>query len=649
MNKYHIYSLLLLLSTLSSLAQHQKIDSLLQLESEVEGVAKIPIYNQLSDQYFLFSRDTAMHYQMRALMLAQKYSILKEQAHSHNIIGEIHLANNEYLKGLEYFKKAYRIAEKAGDELEMATSFNDMAVLFSEWEQHKKALNYYRKAEEIITRIGSPVEKSALYNNIAVEHIALENHVEAIRTLEKAMGFAQEAKSTNDIAYIYLNLAYCHTRQGQRNQAILNFQQSLKLYRLVNNHEGIFASLASLSLTWLELGQAQKAKKLANEMKSYQTSSLDKAECNYVQAAIADSLQNYKLAITHYKRYYQIKDSVFRKNKFETLSKISNAHENQISKKENADLKVQIVKEQLARAYQKKIITVISVLLLIMMALFLKILLQYKSNKKRNKTLEKKNKQIIVQNTTLKEQSTEIEQQKENLSSLVDKMQNLNQFKKDMSSMLVHDLKNPLNAVIGLSEIELDDKTKDNENWKLVNNSGRQILNLVNNILDVERFQEAKMNLSVRAFKATEIFQGVKDLFSYALEKKSLSFELAIQEGLKISADYVILERILINLISNAIKYSKEGDSITVRSYQTKSGWAKIEVRDYGEGIPSNLISKIFDRYTNFAEDTEKARTSTGLGLTFCKVAVEAHGGEISVESDHGHGALFWFTIPVTK
>ncbi len=643
-----LFIALLYCCTCAATAQHSIPDSLVNvLENTSDNTSKIDVLNNIAEHYMPFNKDSALYFQMKALLLSQQLDIKKQQAYSYNIIGEIHLNHNEYIKSLSYFKKAYRIADSTGAPIEIANSINNMAALFSIWKQDEKALEYYLEALEIFKEHGTNHDKFIGYNNLGSQYIVLKKYTKAIHYLKIALNFANKVDKKNDIAYIYGNLAVCYAKLDKSDQAMVNYQAALSQYKEANNHKGISITLYNSATLWLELGHYSKAQALAEEMEAYSSNDIHTSYRYHIQGKIADSMGNYKTAISHYKNFYRIKDSLFKREKFEIINKMNAVHENKVNRKANNQLKEIIAKEKLSNSYKRNVIIIISSLLVIVLGLLLKIYSQFYDNKERRKKLEKQNQKISEQNKRLTEQGIEIEQQKENLKSMLVRTQQLDQFKKDMSHMLVHDLKTPLNAVIGISEICLMDEDKCNENWKLINNSGKQMLHLVNNILDVGRFEEAHINLNIGVFAAQKLIEDVKDQFLYSLEQKRLTFQYAVQEGMMLNADNIIVERVLVNLISNAIKYSSENSSILIRASQQKKGWAKIEVKDYGEGIPSNFLDKIFDRYAYFSKDTEQIKSSTGLGLTFCKMAIEAHDGEIGVESELGKGSLFWLTLPL--
>ncbi|MCA9838345.1 MAG: hypothetical protein KC422_15625 [Trueperaceae bacterium] len=222
--------------------------------------------------------------------------------------------------------------------------------------------------------------------------------------------------------------------------------------------------------------------------------------------------------------------------------------------------------------------------------------------------------------------------------------------KDDLTHMLVHDLKSPISSVMGLLDHSVD-LLKSNselettvELLSLARSESQHLLNLVANILDVRRMKEGHMPYSP---------QQVADL--NALAKLSLqdvsgtprerNFSFLIRpEAESLMADPDLLRRILANLFANAIKHTRRGGYIDFRAWRQEDVFV-LSVRDDGEGIPEQDQKRIFNAFEQ-SRHTIHDRYDTGMGLTFCKLAVEKHGGKIWVESKVGRGSTFYFTLP---
>jgi signal transduction histidine kinase len=223
--------------------------------------------------------------------------------------------------------------------------------------------------------------------------------------------------------------------------------------------------------------------------------------------------------------------------------------------------------------------------------------------------------------------------------------------KDDLIHMLVHDLKSPISSVMGLLEHSLemigvtDTANEVEELLSLARSEAQHLLNLAANILDVRRMKIGQMPYSPRKVDdLTKLARYALRDVSGAPRERQIDFQIQ-PEAEQLNADSDLLRRILANLFSNAIKHTRRGGNIQFRAVQ-QDGAYLLSVADDGEGIPQQDQKRIFNAFEQ-SRHTVHDRFDTGMGLTFCKLAVEKHGGEIWVESEVGRGSTFAFTIPV--
>jgi len=206
--------------------------------------------------------------------------------------------------------------------------------------------------------------------------------------------------------------------------------------------------------------------------------------------------------------------------------------------------------------------------------------------------------------------------------------------------MLVHDLKNPLNFIINQNE--------HNQTGQV----GMQILQMVVNMLDVQKFEETKMQLNIEKHNLNKTIHKAVKQINYLLEQKNITLLNYTNTYIETLYDADIMERVFVNLLSNAIKYSPQGENIIIKSQfivENNNNFILIEITDKGKGIPEDFIPKIFDKFSQNEAKSLGIAHSTGLGLTFCRYGIEAHGGKIMVSSKLGEGSVFTFTLPAEK
>jgi len=217
---------------------------------------------------------------------------------------------------------------------------------------------------------------------------------------------------------------------------------------------------------------------------------------------------------------------------------------------------------------------------------------------------------------------------------------------------LVHDLRSPLtNIISGLETLLVS--TEDNltpEDRELIEMAligAHRLLTMVNSILDLRKLEEGKFPLYLKEFEPHEaVGEAIRQVQLWARQSNinlQVEFEPNVPE--KMIADRWVLIRILVNLLSNALKYTPSGGTIKVRVFMD-DGWVHFSVADQGPGIPKEYLDRIFDRFVQVEARKAGAAVGTGLGLTFCKLAVEAHGGRIWIESEVGKGTTVHFVLP---
>ena len=210
-----------------------------------------------------------------------------------------------------------------------------------------------------------------------------------------------------------------------------------------------------------------------------------------------------------------------------------------------------------------------------------------------------------------------------------------------------HDLRTPLNSIIGLSEAlagkffgELNEKQQDYvEDIKI---AGIKLLGMINEILDITKIESHTVKLNLSEFKMADAVFEVCNIMEPLAAKKNLTIEKNIDENLTIKADYLKFEQILLNLLSNAIKYAKSKIIITG---SVDGNAAKISVKDDGVGIAKEHHKKIFNKFYQVQDTLAKTEASTGLGLTIVKKFVKLQGGKIEVNSEPDKGTEFIVTL----
>ena len=232
------------------------------------------------------------------------------------------------------------------------------------------------------------------------------------------------------------------------------------------------------------------------------------------------------------------------------------------------------------------------------------------------------------------------------------RLQELEKLRDDLTGMIIHDLRTPLTSVIaGMQTLELvgDLNEDQREMMDIAIEGGETLLGMINDLLDVEKMESGTMQLEYSDLRAEGLVKGAIGQVASLAESKDLKLIQHIAPDLPFfSGDASKLTRTLVNLLGNAIKFTPAGGTITVETRRSEDEKSIVFlVSDTGEGIPEESFERIFEKFGQVASRKAGRMMSTGLGLTFCKLAVEAHGGHIGVESTPGEGAMFCYAIPL--
>ncbi len=237
--------------------------------------------------------------------------------------------------------------------------------------------------------------------------------------------------------------------------------------------------------------------------------------------------------------------------------------------------------------------------------------------------------------------SNELEKTNEQLIGANEKLKELDEYKESMTAMIVHDFKNSLNTVINFSEGKPTERR-----IKGIHQAGQFMLNMVMNILDVQKFENTQPNLNLQVCEVSDLIQSGSSQLTYLLEQKSINLNIEQSHDIAVNGDKDLLIRVMVNILSNAIKYSPLNGEIIIR-ITSENNSVQIAISDEGPGIPKDKLELIFDKYAQVEARKEGIARSTGIGLTFCKMVIDAHDGNIWAASTEGQGSTFYINMPL--
>jgi len=241
------------------------------------------------------------------------------------------------------------------------------------------------------------------------------------------------------------------------------------------------------------------------------------------------------------------------------------------------------------------------------------------------------------------------------LNEIRDKSRQLeiaNQHKSEFLANMSHELRTPLNAIIGFSEVLLERmfgelNEKQDDYLKDIFTSGKHLLSLINDILDLSKIEAGRMELDLGDFDAAQALANAMTLVRERAQTHGIGLTLEAGEGIgEIRADERKFKQILLNLLSNAVKFTPEGGRVVVRAASVGDGGIEVAVTDTGVGISAEDQLVVFDEFKQVGRHYTNKHEGTGLGLALTKRFVELHGGTLRLQSEPGVGSTFTFTIP---
>jgi signal transduction histidine kinase len=227
-----------------------------------------------------------------------------------------------------------------------------------------------------------------------------------------------------------------------------------------------------------------------------------------------------------------------------------------------------------------------------------------------------------------------------------------NRHKSEFLANMSHELRTPLNAVIGFSEVLIERmfgevNPKQEEYLNDILSSGRHLLSLINDILDLSKIEAGRMELEAQLFNLPAALDNALTLIKERAARNSIALEVHVDPEIgEVVADERKVKQVLLNLLSNAVKFTPEGGKITM-SAALNGKAIEVSVADTGIGIADEDQEAIFEEFRQVGSDYARKREGTGLGLALARRLVELHGGTLSVKSEVGKGSTFTFTIPV--
>lgn len=611
-----------------------------------KGLAAIPDPNSslaasanlvLANQYrFLGQFESAFVYAENSLKLAIEHDETQIIASSYETLGRVYTRSGELAKALYHHRQAVIHFEDLGDKDATVATLERIGVVYDYLKDYEKAYEVIKQSivlrKDLSLESGRPYEMSdRTQNNLGRLLIKRRQYGLAIDTLQ---GLIRKLDEQADvfIRFPRYNLGNAYLSIGQLDSALFYLKLAADQAEGLDDNFVISLAYNDLGLVYQQQGREDLAlRSFKRAYEAAQNRNAYTAELINASYALYEAYQrrgDMARALTYHKAWSEAKDSLLNAEK---ATQMALQEADYRFEKERNELEANQERERLAlqsELRRREIIqwatAVIGLISLIFMAYVMNVL---QKKKKANRLIQQQNEQITQTSNELKK---------------------LSEFKEGLTHMVAHDMKNSLNSIISVSsEVE----TLDSQRLKLVRQAGDNVLNLVTTMLDVQRFEETQVELSRERTYAHNLLKNAHKRIVVLAQGKSIKFHFEAVEDIPLDVDNDLIVRVLMNLLTNAIKFSPNGANIWLRSkvVYEDGPFMKFSVSDEGEGIPEDQLPFIFDKFRQVEARGTGSASSSGLGLTFCKLAVEAHEGHIWAESGLGKGTNIHFTLPISE
>ncbi len=585
-----------------------------------KSLSNLAIFHHVRGQF-----DSALYFYSSALPIAKEQSDLKQQSSLENNIGLIHWNMGNYPRALAHLQKALSIDQTLNDETGQAATLNNIGLLYNNIGNSEKAMEYYKRSLQVFLDLKNEFRLAQLYNNMALLEFNSGNYAIAYDYYQRSIDYTTSSKVICHQANPLVGIGKIMMEENELDSVIFYGERVVEISKHCQDSKILAVAYLLMGKARRHKGEIRKAEKLLKE--GYRLSLVSGAKENLKTAAhelygLYKEMGRYSAALDFHELYVSVQDSLLNEEKIRALTHQEMEYEADMERnrllneqeKERLVLERQINREKEIKNY----------FLLGFMILLLLTISYYRSYLRKKKTsllLEKKNRTIHEINQSLVK---------------------LNKFKESLTHMIAHDLKNSLNAILNLTKGRVDKRKV-----QVVSQSGHYALNLVTNMLDVQKFEEAAINLEIRPHHLSDISDEAFRQVEFLLSMKNIDLSYNVSDCI-ISVDKGVLIRVLVNLLTNAIRYSDHKGEIDFHVFYRPGPRRTIciSVTNYGKGIEQKYLTYIFDKYWCGEKESGDYSPSTGLGLTFCKLAIEAHSGKIEVESNPVMGTTFTICIP---
>jgi signal transduction histidine kinase len=599
----------------------------LQIDLEkLNDSSKVAALKDLCWEYRNKDASQALIYGFEALRLAQTSSITYEIADIYNRLGVVRRNQSKFTEALEYYLKSLEISKKHNFYMLQVYGYNNIADIYNRLEIYDKALHYVKLGLSISDKIDDKNTLGYIYNVLGQIYKNQNKLDSAYECYSKSLRYRQQIQFTSAIATSLLNIGNIHFLMGSYDSSFFYFTKSIEIYKKENDQFGLANAYRHIGLYYNSQKDYKKAitylEKCLEFNNKYGNTLLQK------EASMGLKLSYYALGNIEKAYYYQdlaskFNDSINTNIYIERITHLTENFNYELRRKEEELLRREseaLLSNKIK--YQQSLIKLyISVLLLLALLVF-----------------------VIFYFYQLKNKSYKL------LNQQKLKIEELNSTKDKLFSIIGHDLKNPIHSIMGISQLLKDSSGSispdtHSEMIESIYEMGQSTYLTLESLLNWAKTQTNQVHLNNEKVNIRQLVKSVISNYILTAKNKGVSIVSSIESEIYIETDPIIVSTVLRNLIANAIKYSGNGNSITISSSDSND-FFNLSVADSGVGIPEEIRKTLFSSSYNKSTYGTANEKGTGLGLIICREFLAKLGGKIWVESELGKGSTFTFAIP---
>ncbi len=599
-----------------------------------------------------------------AIRLATEAGYDLGKAEALKLKGFHHIQLSEFKEGLDAFLQEEKIRRQIGDELQLANAIHNVANAYHYLNNLQKAMMLYLEALQKFETLNELGRLRSVYNNIGWLHFKIGNYAESLDYYLKCQKIAEESGDKADVAQALNAIGTVYQKVGELEQALSFYQKSLKLAEEVGSQEGVGMAFGNIGIVYYEMKRFEDALEVNYQSKRAFEEINHIYHLSMAQASIAVCYEALNMENEALFFYEESLKTAKKAGNVQVEVEVLHKQANLLLKRNEKEEALHLLRNALRigkKAQLKNILLQVYQLMVdVYRALgdFESALSAYESFYELEKELfnEESNRKIRNMQLTfeLEQGKREMDMEKQKnaeLTRLNKELSEANRLKTELLSIAAHDLKNPLQSILGFAEL-IKERVNDSfvqQYAQRIRNASERMVEMITLLLQDAAISQGKIALNLSEVNVSELCESVIEFYRTRAEEKSQLLETQVEPNCIVRADRQYLIQIIENLISNAIKYSPNEKRITVSLRRIESDKAiELAVSDEGQGLTEEDKSKLFGKFQRLSAKPTGNESSTGLGLAIVKELVELHHGKIWAESEgKDRGATFFVQIPI--